>query len=357
MKKLNILFATLLLSLSAGFALPGFEPVVPDHSGEYVYYRDFTFERESYIGFLTYDPQTYSARYFATADKNSKVPQKEIQIFFTTNPDATHFELTGEKVLNIQFLSEEDLKIVNYIHDLLYEFSTRRIKLAENNVLSGTQDELKISGKIASNEDFVQFGGSTQIKWNTIIPLFNIESIFNQDDAKTVLSVATIGRINSTNDKSFENFKGFSEKFKTKMHKSKINKKAKPFVVKNETTGNNYTVYADWKRPAKNMFTLEDFAVLFETSTAEKNLNFVKRQFLLSSGENYLDFANMEFKNNTFKANYYNFQTGNLTTTFKRFEKSSKNEQTAYCSLSVFNDVYKKNSKYFDKIIESFSAE
>lgn len=356
MKKLIILFAALLISLSAGFALPGFETIVPDHSGEYVYYRDFTFERESYIGFLTYDPQTYSARYFAPADKNSKVPQKEIQIFFTINPDSNHFELTGEKVLNIQFLAEEDLKIVNYIHDLLYEFSTRRIKLVESNILSGTQDELKVSGKTTSSEDFAQFGGSTQINWNTIIPLFNIESIFNNDDADIVFSVATIGRINSTDDKSFENFKGFSENFKAKAHKAKINKKSELLAVKNETTGNSYSINADWQRPAENMFTLGDFAILFETSINEKNLDFLKRQFLLSSGENYIDFSKMEFKNNTFKANYYNFQTGNVTTTFKKIEKNPKNGQIAYCSLSVFSDVYKKNSKYFDKIIKSFSA-
>lgn len=356
MKKLIILFAALLISLSAGFALPGFEPIVPDHSGEYVYYRDFTFERESYIGFLTYDPQTYSARYFAPAEENSKAPQKEIQIFFTINPDANHLELTGEKVLNIQFLSEDDLKIVNYIHDLLYEFCTRRIKLVENNVLSGTQDELKFSGKIASDEDFAQFGGSTQISWNTIIPLFNIESIFNHDDADIVFSVVTIGRISSTDDKSFENFKGFPENFKAKTHKAKISKKAENLAVKNKVTGNSYSVHSDWKQAAENMFTLGNFAVLFETSISEKNLNFIKRQFLLSTTENYLDFSKMKFKNNTFKANYYNFQTGNVTTTFKKFEKNPKTGQTAYFSLSAFNDVYKKNSKYFDKITESFST-
>lgn len=354
MKKLFILFAALSISLSSVFALPGFEPVVPDRSGEYVYYRDFTFERESYIGFLIYDPQTYSARYFAPADKKSKLPQKEIQIFFTINPTANHFEFTGEKVLNIQLLTEEDLKIVNYIHDLLYEFSARRIKLVENNVLSGTQDELEFSGKIASDEDFAQFGGSVKINWNTIIPFFNIESIYNQDDAKNVFSVATIGRINSTDDKSFENFKGFPENFKAKTHKAKINRKAEQIEIKNETTGNKYVIRADWNRPAENMFTLDDFAVFFETSTPEKNLNFIKRQFLLSSGENYLDFSNMEFKANTFKANYYDFRTGNVITALKKFETNSKNQQISYCSLSVFNDIYKKNSKYFNEIIESF---
>lgn len=357
MKKILVFFAAFTVFLSSSLALPGFKAVVPDTSGEYVYYLDRTFERESYIGFLTYDPKTYSARYYAPAEKKRQLPEKEVQIFFTINSDADHIEFTGEKILDIQFLTEEDLKIVNYLHDLIYEFSARRIKLVENNVLSGTQDELEFSGRIASSEDFAQFGGSTQINWNTIIPLFNIESIYNEDDAKNVFTAATFGRITSSDDKSFENFKGFPKTFKAKTHKAKINRKAEILSVKNETTGNSCRVRADWKRLAENMFTLDNFAILVETSVHETNLNFLKRKFLVSSGENYIDFASMEFKDEIFKADYYNFQTGNVTTAFKKFEKSPADSLISYFSLSVFNDVYKKNSRYFNEIIESFSHE
>lgn len=357
MKKFFILFATSLISLSAGFALPGFKAVVPDTSGEYVYYQDSTFERESFVGFLVYDQKTYSARYYAPAEKKSKLPEKEIQIFFTINPDANHLELTGEKVLNMQLLNDEDLKIVNYLHDLLYEFSARRIKLVENNTLSGTQDELEFSGEITSNEDFAQFGGAVQINWNAIIPLFNIESIYNENDEKKVLSAATIGRLASSNDKSFENFKGFPKDFKAKKHTEKINKKAEKIEIQNTETGNNYFIRSDWKKLSENAFSLGNSALLVEGTIPEKNLNFIKRQILLGSGENYLDFSSLEFKNNTFKANYYNFQSGNVNTSFKKIEKNTETGKFSLCTLSVFNDVYKKNSSYFDEIIDSFSAQ
>lgn len=352
MKKLFITLAILFSSVFCVFALPGFSPIVRDIPGEYVYYRDFTFEHESYVGFLTYDEKTYSARYYAPAQEKSRMPSKDIMIFFTINPESEHMELTGEKVMNIQLLTEEDMQIVNYLHDLIYEFNSRRIKLVENNVLSRTQDELEYSGKIASDEDFAQFGGSVQIEWNTLIPLFNLESIYSESDAKKMMYVATIGRITSSDDKSFENFKGFSADFKEKKHKAKINKKAENFAV--ELKNCSFTLTSDWQRNAENMFSLGGFAVFFETPVEEENLNFIKRQFLLSSGQNYIDFANLEFKNNTFKANYYNFETGNVTTTFKKFLKTKSKNSFEYCSLSVFSDVYRKNKNYFEKIADSF---
>lgn len=364
MKK-KILFLSILISsfLSVSvFALPGFVPVVHDIPGEYVYYRDLSFENESYVGFLTYDEKTYSARYFSPAKPKQNFPEKDIQIFFTINPKSDHLELTGEKVLGIQFLGEDGLQIVNYLHDLLYEFNSRRIKNSVVEALETTENEQISNVNKTTSEDFAQFGGSVQIEWNAIIPLFNLESIYSENDAKKMFYVSTIGRINSTEDKSFENFKGFPSDFKEKKHKSKISRKTGTEKV--ELNGFVFSVYSDWERHAENMFTLGDFAVLFETpafensasenKVPEKNLDFIKRRFLLSSGQNYIDFANLKFADNAFSADYYNFETGNVTKSFKKFLENEKSGSYEYFSLSVFRDVYEKNKNYFDKIAESF---
>lgn len=388
MKK-TILFLSILFSLLSAsvFALPGFSPLVRDIPGEYVFYRDLSFENESYVGFLTYDEKTYSARYYSPAKPKQNLPEKDIQIFFTINPDSDHLELTGEKVLGIQFLGEDGLQIVNYLHDLVYEFNSRRIKFAENSNVasraSATESERMVVEALETTEgeqnsavepvettttttaeDFAQFGGSVQIEWNAIIPLFNLESIYSENDAKKMFYVVTIGRINSTEDKSFENFKGFPSDFKEKKHKAKISRKTG--IEKVELNGFVFSVYSDWERHAENMFTLGDFAVLFETpafenptsenKVPEKNLDFIKRRFLLSSGQNYIDFANLKFADNSFNADYYNFETGNVTKSFKKFLKNENSESYEYFSLSVFRDVYEKNKKYFDKIVESFEV-
>ena len=56
------IFAVLSMAVMSLFAVPGFESYLPDASGQYVYYRDYSFTRESYIGILTYDEATYQVR-------------------------------------------------------------------------------------------------------------------------------------------------------------------------------------------------------------------------------------------------------------------------------------------------------
>ena len=72
MKKIAAFFTILFLTVSA-FALPGFIPFFQDESGEFVYYRDYSFNRESYVGFLTYDDATYELRYYAPFDKEQNL--------------------------------------------------------------------------------------------------------------------------------------------------------------------------------------------------------------------------------------------------------------------------------------------
>ena len=49
------LFCSIFFVTNFVFAVPGVESFIPDSSGEYVYYRDYSFERESYVGVLYYD--------------------------------------------------------------------------------------------------------------------------------------------------------------------------------------------------------------------------------------------------------------------------------------------------------------
>ena len=360
MKKLIIFFTSLLISLSTIFALPGFKQIIPDIPGEYIYYRDLSFERESYIGFLTYDPQTFSARYYAPAEKEAKLPEKEVQIFFTINPKANRLELTGEKVLNIKLLTSEDLEIVNYMHDLLYEFTARRIKLVENNVLSGTQDELEFSGKITSNENFAQFGGTTQINWNTIIPLFNIESIYNEDEAKKVFSVATIGRISSNEDKSFENFKGF---FNPKINKNHKNIKIKKAPSKEVQTpdGQSFVLDKNWTQKMENLFVYGDNAIVAYASLPNEDLKFIHRQMLLSSESTFLDWQtlkssswNKKDKNYIIEGIFYDSKTSEVTKNIKIITPLENGY--SFFSITTFLSIYEKNKKYFDAIVSSYKT-
>ena len=123
MKKICFLFSIFILSISASFALPHVNSSVPDFSGQYVYYKDTSFERESYIGIVYYDESTYGLRYYAPATgKGSKFqPEKNIHILFTIDPDMENLELTGERILTS--ITPDDTDLVNYIHDFFYEMT------------------------------------------------------------------------------------------------------------------------------------------------------------------------------------------------------------------------------------------
>ena len=126
MKKTLLFPALAVLTALRLSALPGFSPSISDVPGEFVYYQDKTFERESYIGFLMYDEKTYAVRYYAPSDPKTSAPEMNVRVYVTLDPDAGHIELTGEKIISAR--TPDDGEIINYIHDMLYELNARRIK-------------------------------------------------------------------------------------------------------------------------------------------------------------------------------------------------------------------------------------
>ena len=114
------LFSVLFFSLfSCLFALPGVTKKIPDLSGQFVYYEDKSFERESYFGIIFYDEGTYGLRYFAPSktDVNPLLPKKDIQILFSLDITKKYVELTGERIISA--ITPEDTDIINYLHDML----------------------------------------------------------------------------------------------------------------------------------------------------------------------------------------------------------------------------------------------
>ena len=117
MKKsfLSILFAFTFFSV---FAVPGVKQFIPDASGEYVYYKDSTFKRESYIGILVYDDANYKIRYFAPTDEASKLPEKEMSILVSVNKDSAFWDMTGEYIMTQVLPGTEDADLIKKISSL-----------------------------------------------------------------------------------------------------------------------------------------------------------------------------------------------------------------------------------------------
>src|SRR5574344_1707193 len=126
LKKLSALLFAFIVTATV-YALPAVTSFVPDTSGEYVYYRDNSFKRPSYIGFIYYDDATYAVRYYAPAVADQALIEKDITLYLSVNKNNEHLEFTGETMKGVT--SADDTEIVNYMHDLFYELTARRQKV------------------------------------------------------------------------------------------------------------------------------------------------------------------------------------------------------------------------------------
>lgn len=354
------------------FALPGFKPYLKDVSGDFVFYKDYTFKRESYVGFLMYDEGTYCARYFAP--KNEEKPAKEVKILFTVNTDKDFMELTGEKIISGR--QADDTEVINYLHDMIYELNARRIKVGSvaPKDVDFSDDDVPFlrQGKIVADE-FMQFGGDVKVVYDYVVPLFNVKAVYDYSgDAK--FEVATIGRLTSSDDNSFDDFAGFAElenfgkDAKKKSVAAKKIKVSKKDVVINKTEdGQVIALDSGWTRSMDNLWMRGNDAVISAIKVSkdfgaenelQADLGFMLKQFLINASGVYRDWKSLfvDFDDEDIKFQSLVYQPGKVTRNFIIIEAEDEADDCAIMTLSVFENVYKKNSKYFNEILDSYSG-
>ena len=348
MKKLFSTFLVSLFFLNI-FAIPGTTQYIPDVSGDYVYYKDNSFSRESYIGILYYDDSTYKIRYFAPTDKEAKLPEKELSILISINKDSVYWNMTGEYIINKIDPASQDVDLVNYLHDFLYEFSARRNKI---------QDVEKMN--LSSNQDYPQFGGAVTIMFDAVIPIFNIRDIISQNGEK-VLECMSIGRLTSSDDKGFDSFKGFVKKDLDDATGTKIKTKK---ATKVSYEGKSITIDENWTQNLENFWTLGDTALLTlvfvpdASQDTNQNKIFLLRRLLSSSYTSYIHLPSASI--NTSDQNKISILTESYDATENTYIISNKllNKRKAggydYASLAVYEKEYTKNQPYFNKILRSY---
>ena len=354
------------------FALPGFKPYLKDVSGDFVFYKDYTFKRESYVGFLMYDEGTYCARYFAP--KNEEKPAKEVKILFTVNTDKDFMELTGEKIISGR--EADDTEVINYLHDMIYELNARRIKagsVAPKDVDFSDDDVPFLrQGKIVADE-FMQFGGDVKVVYDYVVPLFNVKAVYDYSgDAK--FEVATIGRLTSSDDNSFDDFAGFAElenfgkdKKKKSVAAKKIKVSKKDVVINKTEDGQVVALDSGWTRSMDNLWMRGNDAVISAIKVSkdfgmeeelQADLGFMLKQFLINASGVYRDWKSLfvDFDDEDIKFQSLVYQPGKVTRNFIIIESEDESDDCAIMTLSVFENVYKKNSKYFNEILDSYSG-
>lgn len=349
MKNLKKLFFTIVIASSCAIlnAVPGINQIIPLSSGEFVYYRDTTFSREAVFGILFYDEGTYALRFYAPATKTEA--EKDISVYITINPENPLIEFTGEKIIGAY--AEEDSEIINYLHDIFYEFAARRQKV----IISDMKDSPQ-----TLEQEYQQFGGDVKITFDSQIPIFNIKEIATTS-GKKLISVETIGKITGTQDTCFSSYKGIASVPKDKKRNFKHNKKAKKVTMDFENT--QFTIYDEWTEypgywfldeyamlsvaifPIPEGFSKEAFLFAFDKATAQS----ASGSYALLSQK-----TKKEDKDGKISISNVFVQpaTEDVTRDFKVLIPCGDN--MAYLSLTVFDSVYKNNKSYFDDLLKSF---
>jgi len=330
-------------------ALPGVKQFIPDSSGEYAYYEDKSFTRKSYIGILTYDEATYQIRYFAPVDEAAMLPEKEIALLLTVDPKADVWTMTGEKIISTILPDTDDTDIVNYLHDILYEFSARRIKA-----------EAVEAAELKLDQDYAQFGGQVTLTFDARVPVFNIRSI-TDDKGSKVFDCVSIGVIKSSEDQTFSQFKGFPTEKPEVQKESKTNLKSKVCRFENRTV----TLDEGWEQKMENFWTLGNDSLVtmsvLPIVSENKLLNdlYVQRRLLESADGSYIDYQNCEISTPKGKDSYKLVSSSYFPESKASVYLTkilSRNEMGGfdYFSISTYQIAYLKAPSYFEKIIKSY---
>ncbi|MCQ2595819.1 MAG: hypothetical protein MJ196_11215 [Treponemataceae bacterium] len=364
MKKITRLFAvSIIFMLFSGlaFAIPGIIDFLPTNSGSYVYYRDYTYPTETYIGFLLYDQNTYALRYVSPKAENSA---KSICLYVTVDPNKSGIELTGEHIEG-EF-GPADVETLNYLHDLLYELSARRKELNGKNFGAG----------VKSIETYPQFGGEVSMEYAAFVPFFNLCSISSTPNNsvfvpvtangksggnnKNLFSLAYTGALTSDADTSFTDFNGVPD-FPAVKQGSGEKIKAPLFKQTQNLEGFSFKIDKNWQPAGENTWTLGEQSILnvFSIQFAQATIgqaDFVMSVMLCPEKNIYPVFDQLETKRGTnylqFSLPTYSTETGklvrNLTGLYNLNEK-----EIEVISITVDEVVYQANRKYFDSIINS----
>lgn len=362
MKKLLLTF--LLFGLTFGlFALPGIQSYIPDQPGEFVYYKDNSFARESYIGFLAYDEKNYQLRYYAPATKTNPT-EKTVATLVSTDIVNNHFDLTGENIFIADYANEEDVDIINYLHDIIYEFASRRSKLGTLNPTLKDYvnfDSLKNNG-LSVNTDYPQFGGDVRIIYDVMVPFFNIKRI--EDTKGNVLfECVQLGRISSTEDNLFDKYTPVPESPRVKINSVKP-KKAKETVY--DYDGRKVVLDSSWEKKLDYLYAQNDDAIISIASyIVPKEVNDITyvlytlvRNLLESKDNNYIDFNKCDviFDNNNARIYYdtLSSETKNIFYTAKYLTLTAENTYD-YFSFAAKKGIYLQKRSYYDKVIKNNS--
>lgn len=328
-------------------------------SGDYVVYRDYTWEKPTWVGLLYYNDTTYGA-FLVTPDTGSNV-----SMLFSAEILDGKMVLTGQNI--ISKITQDDVLAVNYLMRLLPDLYSWRMSSDNASYLSGAP-VASVAGKavvrsallpalVAQKRNLPSFGGDVSLVFAPEISLFGLRSITTAA-GNSSLELARMGRVQSGGDKDFFAFKPIGDvKGGTSL--------SVPAVLKSESKtvdGVKLNLDEQWTMIADNTFFLGNAAViivdtldlsLMQIPSENLPLSLV-RLFSLSGLTSWSTPSELSMSGNAKKFRIvnlvYDVESGSLHRDIKTCIPSADGKTCAIASLSVSETAYRANSAYFDSL-------
>lgn len=340
MKKiLSLSFLLFFLLTAAGFRLAAEEKSAWEgtESGDYVIYRDLSWKEPTWAGFLYYNDNEIGSFLYTSGGKIFA------KVLFRGEILDGDFVITGQN--NISGINTDPAYTyaVNYLMGMLPKlYSWKSQNLIESLVIK--------TGSKTVNEE--QFGGESEVKFFSYIPLFHVKEILDSDKNKA-FELVEMGKIE---EKVFFDFKPIEE---TKQLETEFVLNTKAKKEQRTVDGIKLSLDSQWKQIADNAFLMGNEAFLNVNTIDLKTIPDVKgreEDFLIkyfsSSGK-----ASKVLVKNTevtgskqkFKIinSVYDLETKSTKYDIKVVIKKQNSKYTVV-SLTVDKASYQKYKDYFD---------
>lgn len=331
-------------------------------SGDYVVYRDYTWEKPTWIGFLYYNETTYGA-FVITPETGANV-----SLLFSAEILDGKMVLTGQNI--ISRITQDDVLGVNYIMRLLPDLYSWRMgpDSAAFTVNAPTVTTGAVAGKAAVRSSLLpslvtqkrnlpSFGGDVSLVFAPEIPVFGLRGITSAA-GKASLELARMGRVQSGGDKEFFAFKPMGAVKAGTVLSVPASRKSESKTV----DGVKLNLDGQWTMVADNTFFLGDAAVII-VDTLDLSLMQIPREnlplslvrlFSLSSQSSWTTPSELSVSGSAKKFRIvnlmYDVESGSLHRDIKACIPGADGKTCAIVSLSVSETAYGANAAYFDSL-------
>lgn len=307
-------------------------------SGDYLIYQDLSWKEPTWAGFLYYNDNTIGCFVYTS---NGQVFAK---VLFSGEILNGEFVITGQN--NISGINTDPAYTyaVNYLMEMLPKLYTWKSQNLIESLI------IKTGSKTVDEE---QFGGESEVKFQSYVPLFHIKEILDSNKEKA-FELVEMGRIKD--EKTFFDFKPL-EDAKPLESKFVLNSKAKKETK--TVDGVKLSLDSQWKQIADNTFLMGNEAFLNVNTLDLKTIPDIKGRetdFLIKYFSSSGKASKILVKNTDIKGTKQKFKIINSvydieTKTIKHDIKlviKKENSKYTVVSLTIDKSSYQKYKDYFD---------